>query len=65
MATLTNNDYEAADYSTNKGADLQPVTFMHHEESAKIIAAMSPQEWAAAEKKLLRKIDFQLIPWMT
>jgi hypothetical protein len=49
----------------NKGADVQPLTYMHHEESAKIIAGWSAQEWAAEEKKLLRKIDVQLIPWMT
>lgn len=29
------------------------------------IAAMSPEEYAAYEKKLLWKIDRNLIPWMT
>lgn len=27
--------------------------------------AMSPEERAATEKKLLRKMDLRLIPWMT
>lgn len=29
------------------------------------IAAMSAEEYALAEKKLLRKLDLRLIPWMT
>jgi hypothetical protein len=29
------------------------------------IAAMSPDEYREAEKRLVRKIDKNLIPWMT
>lgn len=29
------------------------------------ITAMSPEEYAAFEKKLMRKIDKRIIPWMT
>ena len=29
------------------------------------IAAMTPEEYAEAERKLLRKLDLKLIPWMT
>ena len=36
----------------------------HSKEAAMQIAAMSPQEYALAEKKLLRKLDLKLIPWM-
>lgn len=34
-------------------------------EAAEQIAAMSPEEFQALEKKLLWKIDLKLIPWMT
>lgn len=34
-------------------------------EAAEQIAAMSPEEFHALEKKLLWKIDLKLIPWMT
>nr|XP_018265893.1 uncharacterized protein I303_02269 [Kwoniella dejecticola CBS 10117]OBR88051.1 hypothetical protein I303_02269 [Kwoniella dejecticola CBS 10117] len=37
----------------------------HSKAAAEIIARMSPEEYALAEKKLLRKLDFKLIPWMT
>lgn len=37
----------------------------HKREAAQQIAAMSPEEFQALEKKLLWKIDLKLIPWMT
>lgn len=37
----------------------------HKQEAAEQIAAMSPEEFQALEKKLLWKIDLKLIPWMT
>ncbi|KAL0243529.1 hypothetical protein I308_105495 [Cryptococcus tetragattii IND107] len=37
----------------------------HKREAAEQIAAMSPEEFQALEKKLLWKIDLKLIPWMT
>lgn len=36
-----------------------------HNEHLAAIMAMSPEERALAEKKLLRKIDMRLVPWMT
>lgn len=29
------------------------------------LESMSPEEYAAFEKKLLRKMDMRLVPWMT
>ena len=29
------------------------------------VAAMSPEEYAKFEKKLLRKMDLNIIPWIT
>ena len=29
------------------------------------VAAMSPEEYAAFERKLLRKMDLKIIPWIT
>lgn len=52
-------------FGQEKESNINGLTVMHDEESAKIIAAMSAEEWAVAEKKLLRKMDVQLIPWMT
>ena len=37
----------------------------HNAEAAAQLAAMSVEEYALAEKKLLRKLDLRLIPWMT
>ena len=37
----------------------------HSEAMAAQIAAMSPEEYSQAERKLLRKMDLNLIPWMT
>lgn len=37
----------------------------HSKAAAAQIAAMSAAEYAEAERKLLRKLDLRLIPWMT
>ena len=37
----------------------------HSKGVAAQITAMTPEEYAEAERKLLRKLDFKLIPWMT
>jgi hypothetical protein len=43
-------------------------TYSHDEENPSVaaqLAAMSPEKYQEAEKKLIRKMDMKLIPWMT
>lgn len=37
----------------------------HRQVLAEEIAAMSPEEYEAADRKLLAKLDRNLVPWMT
>lgn len=37
----------------------------HHQELAQQLAAMSPEEYLAFEKKVLKKMDWNIIPWIT
>lgn len=37
----------------------------HDQSAARELAAMSPEEYAAFEKKVLRKMDWNIIPWIT
>ena len=37
----------------------------HSKAVAEQIAAMSAEEYALAERRLIRKLDLRLIPWMT
>ncbi|WWC67492.1 uncharacterized protein I206_101400 [Kwoniella pini CBS 10737] len=51
---------------SNENDSRTPSTIPDHKQSlAEEIAAMSPVEFQEAEKKLLRKIDRNLVPWMT
>lgn len=37
----------------------------HHHDLAMQLAAMSPQEYIAFEAKVLKKMDWNIIPWIT
>jgi hypothetical protein len=57
---------ESSRQSARGEDELMPDTIPNHNaEAAAQIAAMSPEEFAAAEKALLWKIDTRLVPWMT
>ena len=47
--------------STPTGSSLKE----HDDPALAEVLALSPEERAAAERKLVRKIDMRLIPWMT
>ena len=50
---------------TNGDGKISPTGPDHRSEFGAKIAAMSPEEYAEAEKKLLRKMDLNIIPWIT
>ncbi|WRT65182.1 uncharacterized protein IL334_002125 [Kwoniella shivajii] len=51
---------------SQEGDSRTPSTIPDHKQSlAEEIAAMSPEEFDLAEKKLIKKIDRNLVPWMT
>ncbi|WRT65141.1 uncharacterized protein IL334_002083 [Kwoniella shivajii] len=53
-------------YVANTEDSKMPDTMPNHSKlAAETIARMTPEEYADAEKKLLRKLDLKLIPWMT
>ena len=55
-------DVMAAHEPSHKNPDTVPD---HNAELRAQIAAMSPEEYSEAEKKLVRKIDLHIIPWIT
>jgi len=50
------------DTGSDTKRDLEQTVNSPHVEA---FLAMTPEERAEVEKKLLRKMDFRLIPWMT
>ncbi|OCF37720.1 hypothetical protein I317_04076 [Kwoniella heveanensis CBS 569] len=60
-ASLDSHRY-VANTEDSKMPDTMP---NHSHEAAEAIARLTPEEYAAMEKRLLRKLDFKLIPWMT
>ena len=57
---------EAANALSNASDSKTPSTIPDHRQVlAEEIAAMSPEEYEAADKKLLAKLDRNLVPWMT
>lgn len=53
--------------SSEKGKDVTDVSHIPEErrEAARQLAAMTPEEYAAYEKKILWKMDLNIIPWIT
>lgn len=54
---------------SEKGKDTRDVDYSHvpeeRREAARQLAAMTPEEYAAFEKKTLWKMDLNIIPWIT
>ena len=62
---LTNGVSNGHSEATNGDRKMPSATGDQHPEFTAQILAMSPEEYAAAEKKLLRKMDLNIIPWIT
>nr|XP_019008895.1 uncharacterized protein I206_06581 [Kwoniella pini CBS 10737]OCF47676.1 hypothetical protein I206_06581 [Kwoniella pini CBS 10737] len=64
---IRNSNDSSNQFINNNNEDQKmPDTIPNHSKIAsETIFQMSPEEYALAEKKLLRKLDFKLIPWMT
>jgi hypothetical protein len=68
QSRVSSNDQEGKVHQTIKVDNVQgygDVDSVERLALARAIAAMSPEEYKVAERKLLRKIDRKLIPWMT
>ncbi|OXC66800.1 hypothetical protein C367_02566 [Cryptococcus neoformans Ze90-1] len=64
--TMSAEKLEAANALSNASDSKTPSTIPDHRQVlAEEIAAMSPEEYEAADKKLLAKLDRNLVPWMT
>ncbi|OCF76535.1 hypothetical protein I204_02232 [Kwoniella mangroviensis CBS 8886] len=66
ITTASRTSLDSHRYVANTEDSKMPDTMPDHSKlAAEQIASMSPEEYAEAEKKLLRKLDLNLIPWMT